>query len=119
MFNDCHLFKVYQKNGKTPIPYFQLVIDPTNMMYTFDNTFQVSFLFRDGMIAFVKGDEGLPAIKPMSENAKLKKPSENTSFVSTLDHKLIQVRLILELGIQQHNKTIASIVFQIEIHQEV
>lgn len=61
------------------------------MMYTFDNTFQVSFLFRDGMIAFVKDDDGLPAIKPISDNAKLKKPNEMTSFTSSLDNALIQV----------------------------
>lgn len=83
---------MYNKNGNKPIPYFQLVIDPTNMMYTFDNTFQVSFLFRDGLIAFVKDDEGLPAIKPIDETKKPPKPSEMTSFTSNLDHNLIQVK---------------------------
>lgn len=83
-------FQVYRKNGGKPIPYFQLVIDPTNMMYTFDNTFQVSFLFRDGCIAFVKDDEGLPAIKPIV-GPKPPKPSEMTSFTSSLNHNLIQV----------------------------
>lgn len=81
---------LYQKNGRKPIPYFALVIDPTNMMYTFDNTFQVSFLFRDGLIAFVKDDEGLPAIKPMDESAMPAKPAEMTSFTSSMSHDLIQ-----------------------------
>lgn len=62
------------------------------MMYTFDNTFQVSFLFRDGLIAFVKDDEGLPAIKPIDKNEKLPKPTEMTSFTSSLSHDVIQVR---------------------------
>lgn len=84
--------QIYQENGGTPIPYFQLVIDPTNMMYTFDNTFQVSFLFRDGLIAFVKDEEGLPAIKPMDKNAQVAKPAEMTSFTSSMSHDLIQVR---------------------------
>lgn len=61
------------------------------MMYTFDNTFQVSFLFRDGLIAFVKDDEGLPAIKPIDKNAKPAKPAEMTSFTSSLSHDMIQV----------------------------
>lgn len=61
------------------------------MMYTFDNTFQISFLFRDGLIAFVKDDEGLPAIKPIDKNAKPPKPSEMTSFTSSLSHDMIKV----------------------------
>lgn len=61
------------------------------MMYTFDNTFQVSFLFRDGCIAFVKNDEGLPAIKPVDATKKPPKPTEMTSFTSSLSHDLIQV----------------------------
>lgn len=86
--------QIYQNNGGKAIPYFQLVIDPTNMMYTFDNTFQISFLFRDGLIAFVKDDEGLAAIKPIDANAKLPKPAEMTSFTSSLSHDVIQVRTI-------------------------
>ncbi|XP_055307744.1 EP300-interacting inhibitor of differentiation 3-like isoform X2 [Sitodiplosis mosellana] len=82
--------EIYRKNGSKPIPYFQLVIDPTNMMYTFDNTFQVSFLFRDGCIAFVKDHEGGPAIKPLEDTLKPPKPSEMTSFTSTLSLGLIQ-----------------------------
>ncbi|XP_055317108.1 EP300-interacting inhibitor of differentiation 3-like [Sitodiplosis mosellana] len=82
--------EIYRKNGSKPIPYFQLVIDPTNMMYTFDNTFQVSFLFRDGCIAFVKDHEGGPAIKPLEDTSKPPKPSEMTSFTSTLSLGLIQ-----------------------------
>ncbi|XP_031625766.1 EP300-interacting inhibitor of differentiation 3 [Contarinia nasturtii] len=81
---------IYKKNGRKPIPYFQLVIDPTNMMYTFDNTFQLSFLFRDGMISFVKDREGLPAIVPLDEATKPPKPSEMTSFTSSLGHDLIE-----------------------------
>lgn len=84
------LKQVYAKNGGKPIPYFQLIIDPSNMMYTFDNSFQISFLFRDGMIGFLKDDEGLPAIKPIGD-PKPPKPSETTSFTSTLNHRIIQV----------------------------
>lgn len=67
------------------------MIDPTNMMYTFDNTFQVSFLFRDGCIAFVNDDEGMISIKPIEENEKPEKPAEMTSLTSSLNHTLIQV----------------------------
>lgn len=63
------------------------------MMYTFDNTFQISFLFRDGCIAFVKDKEGLPAIKPLEDASKPPKPSEMTSFTSTLSQDLIQVAI--------------------------
>lgn len=66
------------------------------MMYTFDNTFQVSFLFRDGCIAFVKDKEGLPAIKPLDVESKPPKPSEMTSFTSNLSQQLIQVVTLLE-----------------------
>lgn len=61
------------------------------MMYTFDNTFQVSFLFRDGCIEFVKDKDGLPAIRPLEDDTKPPKPSEMTSFTSILSMDLIQV----------------------------
>lgn len=63
------------------------------MMYTFDNAFQVSFLFRDGCIAFVKDDEGMPAIKPLNQNNKPPKPAENASFTSTLNMGIINVSI--------------------------
>ena len=80
------------------------------MMYTFDNTFQVSFLFRDGIslkiqtqkkqfqklnfslgcIAFVKDEEGMPAVKPLEDALKPPKPTEMVSFTSTLSIQSIQ-----------------------------
>lgn len=61
------------------------------MMYTFDNCFQLSFLFRDGHIAFLKGDDGYPAIIPLDETNKPPKPSENKTFVPRLDMQIINV----------------------------
>lgn len=63
-------------------------------MHTFDNSFQISFLFRDGLISFEKGDDDLPAIRPISENNRPPKPSENTSFVSRLDMGIINVSAV-------------------------
>lgn len=87
------------------------------MMYTFDNTFQVSFLFRDGLIAFVKDDEGLPAIKPFDKGAKPPKPAEMTSFTSSLSHKLIQVHLnLLKLKLNENHIIIFFLLYITEIH---
>lgn len=64
------------------------------MMYSFDNSFQLSFLFRDSHIAFVNGEDGLPAIIPLDPKNLPKKPAENKSFVSRLDMPIINVSCI-------------------------
>lgn len=85
--------QVYKKNGQQAIPFYKLVIDPRNMMYTFDNSFQLSFLFRDGFISFEKDSEGLPAIRPTNRNRNTQSemPQEMTSFVSSLNNRIIKV----------------------------
>lgn len=94
------------------------------MMYTFDNTFQISFLFRDGCIAFVKDDEGLPAIKPIDETTKLQKPTEMTSFTSSLSNDLIQVAYNVNFkSIQMIESSLKPFIYChfhfLEIHQKV
>lgn len=61
------------------------------MMYTFDNSFQLSFLFRDGFISFEKDAEGLPAIRPTNRNKESEMSMEMVSFVSSLNNRIIQV----------------------------
>lgn len=95
------------------------------MMYTFDNTFQVSFLFRDGLIAFDKDDEGLPVIFPIDPNEKRAKPAEMTSFTSSLSHDLIQVRIIsinvecLATFLRQNFNDSYFFLHFIEVHQKI
>lgn len=40
--------------------------------------------FFPGCIAFVKDEEGMPAIKPLEDSSKPPKPNEMVSFTSTL-----------------------------------
>lgn len=63
------------------------------MMNTFDNAFQLSFLFRDANIGFIKGKDGLPAIYPMTAENKAPPSAESKQFIATLDFKLLEVRV--------------------------
>lgn len=81
----------YQNNHQRPIPFYQLIIDPNNMMYTFDNSFQMSFLFRDGFITIENGDDGLPAIRPLEKRKDVDPPGEIISDTATLNQKVINV----------------------------
>lgn len=83
-------FQIYRRN-KAPIPYYQLIIDPNSMMRTFDNSFQLSFMYRDGWIQMSQDAGGMPTVKPLVESARPPKPAENVSFTSKLDHRIIQV----------------------------
>lgn len=65
------------------------------MMNTFDNAFQLSFLFRDGKIGFLSGKDGLPAIYPVTAENMVPKTAENKQFIATLDSKLLMVRFII------------------------
>lgn len=91
IFLQLLFWQIYRKGGNAAIPYYKLIIDPTNMMHTFDNSFQISFLFRDGLISFEKDDEDMPCIRPLFTQNKPPKPAENKSFVSRLDVDIIQV----------------------------
>lgn len=72
------------------MPYYEVVIDPENLMNTFDNSFSISFLFRDTRIGFTKGDDGEPAIFPVTKDYKTPL-TENKQFIATLDMELIEV----------------------------
>lgn len=84
---------MYKKNNQKAIPYYHLIIDPDNMMNTFDNAFQISFLFRDGSLSFEDDDKGLPAIRPILPNNRPPKPDETTQFLATLNHQIIHVSI--------------------------
>lgn len=61
------------------------------MMNTFDNGFQMSFLFRDGIIGFEYDKHHMPAIRWISEGKQKKQTVENKQFIVKLDSKIIGV----------------------------
>lgn len=62
------------------------------MMNTFDNAFQLSFLFRDSMIGFEYDNENMPAIRPIDKDkSAIPKNVINKQFVGLLDADLIKV----------------------------
>lgn len=73
-----------------PIPYYEVVIDPTNMMNTFDNLLSLSFMFRDSIIGFKRDENNQPAIYPVKGN-RTDRAHENKQFIVSLDNKLILV----------------------------
>lgn len=88
------------------------------MMHTFDNSFQISFLFRDGLIAFEKDEEEMPCIRPLLGPNKPPKPAENTSFVSRLDMTIINVCLFIQIFIFIEC-SLMFFNFSLEIHREI
>lgn len=63
-------------------------------MYTFDNSFQLSFLFRDGLITIETGEDGLPSVYPIERRKDATQEKEDTvSFCITLDQKIIMVKI--------------------------
>lgn len=84
-----------EKNNQEPIPYYQLIIDPDNVMNTFDNGFQLSFLFRDGIIGFEYDKHQMPAIRWISDNKQKKQTAENKQFIVKLNSKIINVSIYL------------------------
>lgn len=85
----------YEKNNNEPIPYYRLIIDPDNMMNTFDNAFQLSFLFRDGSIGFEYDKHQMPAIRTVSDDRQKKQSNENKQFLAKLNSKIISVSMAL------------------------
>lgn len=94
------LIQLYENNNNQSLPYYKLVVDPTNFMRTIQNAFKVSFLFRDGAIAITGLDKfGYPCIRPTQPSDKEANPDENThQLVSSLTTKLCDV-IVFNLAI--------------------
>lgn len=63
------------------------------MLNTFDNGFQLSFLFRDGIIGFEYDQHQMPAIRWISEVEQKKSSGENKQFIAKLNSKIIAVSI--------------------------
>lgn len=66
-------------------------------MNTFDNGFQLAFLFRDGSIGFEYDKHQMPAIRSISVGKQKKQTSENKQFIAKLDTKIIRVSIPLSI----------------------
>lgn len=95
-------WQLYEKNKRKPIPYYELVIDPRDMMNTFDNAFQLSFLFRDGYIGFEYDEHKMPAIRSIDDDKQKKQSGENKQFIAKLDAKIISVSIDEEFFFSSH-----------------
>lgn len=65
--------KIFSENNYKPIPFYKFVTDPTDFMNTVDNVLQLSFLAKDGNLVFVKGSDGLPALRPATKEERKEK----------------------------------------------
>lgn len=94
MQNDDGAFsrQVYEENGQRAIPYYALIIDPNSMMHTFNNSFQLSFLFRDGFVDFEIGADGQPAVRPAVPTQRGDDDDDDRdSFTVPLNGAIVQV----------------------------
>ncbi|XP_050078227.1 EP300-interacting inhibitor of differentiation 3 [Anopheles maculipalpis] len=62
------LQQIYQERG-SPVPYLQLITDPTDYMNTIDTAFQLSFLIRDGAAALEIINDVL-SVRPTTDSEK-------------------------------------------------
>lgn len=84
--------QLYENNNKDPLPYYQLIVDPTNFMRTIQNAFQISFLLRDGLVAIEEGEDGYPTVRPVNEtDSGANAENRNYQMVSNLSTRLCDV----------------------------
>lgn len=77
--------QIYQDRG-SPIPYLQLITDPSDYMNTIDTAFQLSFLIRDGAVA-LENVHNVLHIRPTtdSEKEQNKKNDDNVQAILSLN----------------------------------
>ncbi|KAK7110168.1 hypothetical protein V1264_014091 [Littorina saxatilis] len=61
------LWRTYEANQRSPICYFEFVVNPFSFGQTVENIFYVSFLARDGYIKLDLDDDELPVLEPMEK----------------------------------------------------
>ena len=60
------LKKMYHKNGRKPVPYLTVVVDPDDFSKTVENVFHFSFLFKDGWAKSLT-HKGITTVIPVPE----------------------------------------------------
>ncbi|XP_061512252.1 EP300-interacting inhibitor of differentiation 3 [Anopheles gambiae] len=78
--------KAIYEERRQPIPYFELITDPTDYMNTVDTAFQISFLIRDGAVALETVDD-LLSVRPTSSSEKQqnKRTDDNVQAILSLN----------------------------------
>lgn len=75
-----YLRELYKAEGRNPICYFRLSLNPESYGQAVENIFHLSFLVRDGLAKIYLDDDKLPVIEPVSleESQSLKKANVRT-----------------------------------------
>ncbi|XP_053663438.1 EP300-interacting inhibitor of differentiation 3 [Anopheles marshallii] len=79
------LKQIYEERG-SPVPYLQLITDPSDYMNTIDTAFQLSFLIRDGAVALANVNDVL-TVRPTTDNEmkQNKRNDDNVQAVLSLN----------------------------------
>lgn len=85
------MLQICRLNKNKSVPYYKLIIDPNNFMNTIHNAFQISFLFRDGVIALEEDEFGYPTVRIITESDKETFDDRTHQMVSNLTTKLVDV----------------------------
>jgi DNA-binding transcriptional regulator YhcF (GntR family) len=83
------IIQICRLNKNKSVPYYKLIIDPNNFMNTIHNAFQISFLFRDGVIALEEDEFGYPTVRIITESDKETFDDRTHQMVSNLTTKLV------------------------------
>ncbi|XP_076308104.1 non-structural maintenance of chromosomes element 4 homolog A-like isoform X2 [Tachypleus tridentatus] len=63
------LQRLYNRNDRQPVCYFQFVVNPQSFNQTVENIFHVSFLIKDGVAELSLNEDQLPVIAPVKERS--------------------------------------------------
>ena len=85
------LARIFRQYNCETIPFYKLIVDPRDFMYSVENAFQLAFLARDGVIGVVAGNDGHPAVYLVS-SAENKKQLDTSQWINSLDMKKCQVK---------------------------
>ncbi|XP_004926476.2 EP300-interacting inhibitor of differentiation 3 [Bombyx mori] len=86
---DHFIKKQYKLNGRRPLSYYSVVLDPDSFSKTVENIYYVSFLVHDGLVA-VELDEtyGLPFISPREAPRDNDGALHDNQMIMSIDMKM-------------------------------
>jgi len=96
------IVSIYKK-CKSPINYFQFVIDPDSFASTVQNVFHVSYLVKEGKLSILLKD-GIPYLNPMKVNERDGDNQDCKQIVMNINMALWQkmIRLLREANLKPH-----------------
>lgn len=101
--------ELFKANNYQPIPFYKLIIDPHSFTNTVQNTFQLSFLVRNGDLSLDVGSDSYPEVHyvPPAEN---KKQFKATQAICSLSVDICNVKFTYFFKLS-FNKHLSNVIY--------